>query len=57
MLGAEQTTERGSNLSVSLQITNPAHERLTTPPGSMSPTLFEQWSGFFYVPQEPDKGI
>ena len=21
----------------------------------MSPTLFEQWCGFFYVPQEPDK--
>ena len=28
--------------------------RLTTPPGSTSPTLFEQWCGFFYVPQEPD---
>ena len=26
--------------------------RLTTPPGSTSPTLFEQWCGFFYVPQE-----
>ena len=23
--------------------------------GSESPTLFEQWCGFFYVPQEPDK--
>ena len=30
-------------------------ERLATPPGSTSPTLFEQWCGFFYVPQEPDK--
>ena len=25
--------------------------RLTTTPGSTSPTLFEQWCGFFYVPQ------
>ena len=29
--------------------------RLTTPLGSMSPTLFEQWCVFFYVPQEPDE--
>ena len=29
--------------------------RLTTPPGSTPPTLFEQWCGFFYVPQEPGK--
>ena len=29
--------------------------RSTTRPGSTSPTLFEQWCGFFYVPQEPDK--
>ena len=29
--------------------------RLTTTPWSTSPTLFEQWCGFFYVPQEPDK--
>ena len=28
--------------------------RLTTPPGSTSPTLFKQWYTFFYVPQEPD---
>ena len=44
--------------------THPAHDvndvmcdvcRLTTTPGSTSPTLFEQWCGFFYVPQEPDK--
>ena len=28
--------------------------RLTTTPGSTSSTLFEQWCGFFYVPQEPD---
>ena len=52
--GAEHTTENGSNLSVSLQITHPAQERLATPPGSKSPTLFEQRCGFFYVPQEPD---
>jgi len=26
--------------------------RLATPPGSTSPTLFEQLCGFFYVPQE-----
>ena len=37
---------------LSLQITHPAKERLATPP---SPTLFEQWCGFFCVPQEPDK--
>ena len=53
--GAEHTTKRGSNLSVSLQITHPAQERLATPSGSTSPTLFEQWCGFFYVPSEPDK--
>ena len=29
--------------------------RLTTTSGSTSPTLFEQWCGFFYLPQEPDK--
>ena len=29
--------------------------RLATTPGSTSPTLFEQWCGFFHVPQEPDK--
>ena len=29
--------------------------RLTTPLGSMSPTLFEQWCEFFYDPQEPGK--
>ena len=40
---------------LSWQITHPAQERLATPPGSMSPTLFKQWCGFFYVPQEPDK--
>ena len=28
---------------------------LTTPPGSRSPTLFEQWYGLFYVPREPNK--
>ena len=28
---------------------------LNTTTGSTSPTLFEQWCGFFYVPQEPDK--
>ena len=40
---------------MSLQITHPAQERLTTPPGSTSPTIFEKWCWFFYVPQEPDK--
>ena len=29
--------------------------RLTTAPGSTSPTLFEELCGFFYVPQDPDK--
>ena len=33
----------------------PSPGKLATPPGSKSPTLFEQWCGFFYVPQEPDK--
>ena len=27
-------------------------QRLATPQGTMSPTLFEQWWGFFYVLQE-----
>ena len=31
--------------------------RLATPPGSTSPTLFEQWCGFFYVRQEPDSVV
>ena len=34
---------------------NPAQERFATTPGSTTPTLFKQWCGFFYVPQEPDK--
>ena len=46
----EHTAEQGS-----LQITYPAQERMATPQGSTSPTLFEQWCGFFYVPQELDK--
>ena len=29
--------------------------KLATFPGSTSPTLFEQWYGFFYVPKGPDK--
>ena len=29
--------------------------RLATPTGSTSPTIFEQWCGFFYIPQEPGK--
>ena len=33
----------------------PAQGKLTTPQWSMSPTLFEQWCGFFYVPREPEK--
>ena len=40
--------------------THPTHDvndvwRLTTTPGSTSPSLFEQWCRFFYVPQEPDR--
>ena len=40
--------------------THPTHYvndvwRLAAPPGSTLPTLFEQWCGFFYVPQDPDK--
>ena len=39
--------------------THPTHNvndvwRLVTPPGSTSPTLFEQWCGFFYVSRESD---
>ena len=36
---------------------NPWCERcgVTTTPGPTSTTLFEQWCGFFYVSQEPDK--
>ena len=36
-------------------MTHPVQGRLPTPPGSTSPTLFEWWCGFFYVPQEPEK--
>ena len=53
--GAEHSTTRGSNLRVALQTTHPTQERLATSPGSTSPALFEQWCGFFYVPQEPDE--
>ena len=37
---------------LSLQIIHPSQKGLATPPGSTSPTLFEQWCGFFYVPKE-----
>ena len=37
---------------VSLQIIHPSQKGLTTLTRSTSPTLFEQWCGFFYVPQE-----
>ena len=43
----EHTTEQGSNLSVSLQITHPAQGRLATPPGSTSPTLLNSDVGYF----------
>ena len=39
----------------SLNVTHPTQERLATPPGSTSPTLFDQWCGFFSVRQEQDK--
>ena len=39
----------------SLNATHPTQERLATPPGSTSPTLFDQWCGFFSVRQEQDK--
>ena len=35
-------------------ITHPAQERLATLLGSTSSAFFEQWCGFFYVPQEPE---
>ena len=34
-------------------LTPPSPGKLATFPGS--PTLFEQWYGFFYVPKGPDK--
>ena len=37
---------------LSLQIIHPSQKGLATLLGSTSPTLFEQWCGFFYVPQE-----
>ena len=39
LCGAEHTAERGSNLSVSFQITHPAEKRLATPAG-LCPLLF-----------------
>ena len=53
--GAEHSTKWGSNLRVALQTTHPTQEGLATPLGSTSPTLFEKWCGFFYVPQEPEQ--
>ena len=38
-----------------LTANTPTQERLATLPVTTSPTLFEQWCGFFYVRQEPDK--
>ena len=40
----------GEKQQTGAPITHPAQERLATPPESTSPTLFEQWCGFFYVP-------
>ena len=37
---------------LSLQIIHPSQKGLATLLGSTSPTLFEQWCGFFYVQQE-----
>ena len=42
---------------LSLQIPLPNQERLATPLRSTSFALFEQWCGFFYVPQEPDTWV
>ena len=50
-----RTIMRLSLYYLSLHITHPAQERLATLSGSTSPTLLEQWFGFFYVPQEPNK--
>ena len=36
---------------------SPGKVTLATPPGATSPTLFEQWCGFFYVPHEPQVQI
>ena len=40
---------------LSFHKTNPTEERLATPPGPTSPTLFKQFYGFFYALQEPAK--
>ena len=54
--GAKHKLERDSNLIESLQTTHPAQANRRgwphAPPGSTSVVLFEQWCGFFYVPQE-----
>ena len=39
---------------ISLQITHLSQERLATLPAFTSPTLFEQWCGFFSILLEPD---
>ena len=40
----------------SFAITHSAQQSLAAPSlGSTSPPLLEQWCGFFYIPQEPDK--
>ena len=33
----------------------PSPAKVGHTPGVYVPALFEQWCGFFYVPQEPDK--
>ena len=51
-LGLQRQEEPAIKISP-LQITHPAQERSQAK--LMGSTLFEQWCGFFYVPQEPDK--
>ena len=51
------TPEGGSWSYPHIKISHPAQERLAMPPGCTSPILFEQWGGFFYVPQEPGHQI
>ena len=41
--------QREANYCGPVTVSSP-HERETTPPGSRSPTLYEEQCGFFYVP-------
>ena len=52
---ARNTQQSGLQFEGLLTDNPPSPGKVATPPGSTSPTLFEQWCGFFYIPQELDK--